>query len=217
MAYILVVEDEQSINELIVWNLRLVGHSMDFCFDGRTALAMLRRNKYDLILLDVMLPEQDGFSVMEQSDGETPIIFVTAKDSLPDRLKGLNLGADDYIVKPFEMLELIARVEAVLRRTRTGTKIFSLGDVSVEMENRLVRRNGREIELTPREFSLLEVLILNRNLALSRDKLLELVWGYDYDGEERTVDVHIQRLRKKLGWENVIETVYKYGYRLSEH
>ena len=217
MANILVAEDEQSINELMVWNLQLVGHVADACFDGKAALEMIRKKKYDIILLDIMLPEKDGFSVKKQIGGDIPVIFVTAKDSLADRLNGLKLGADDYIIKPFEMLELIARVEAVLRRTKRGTKSFSLDDITVEIENRRVCRNGTEIFLTPREFSLLETLIVNRNLALSRSKLLELVWGYDYDGEERTVDVHIQRLRKKLCWDKTIETVFKHGYRLKDH
>ncbi len=215
MAHILVAEDEPSINELMVWNLQLVGHRADSCTSGAGALEKCQSRQYDLVLLDVMLPGLDGFAVKKKLPADLPVIFVTAKEKLADRLNGLSLGADDYITKPFEMLELLARVEAVLRRTRKNTARFALGDVLVELEMRRVLRQGREITLTPREYALLENLILNKNLALSRGKLLELVWGYDFDGEERTVDVHIQRLRKKLGWENAIETVFKYGYRLN--
>lgn len=143
-----------------------------------------------------------------------PVIFLTAKDSLQDRVKGLNLGAYDYIVKPFEMLELIARVSAVLRRTKKAESTFSHDGVTVDFISRTVTKDGTRLEITPREFELLEVLITNRNIALSRDKLLELAWGYDYFGETRTVDTHIQKLRMKLGWEDVIKTVCKLGYRL---
>lgn len=216
MARILVAEDEQSINELMVWNLQLVGHTADFCMDGSAAVQMCQTQHYDLVLLDVMLPGQNGFEVKKKLPEDLPVIFVTAREKLTDRLNGLAMGADDYITKPFEMLELLARVEAVLRRTRKSMDSFTLKDVLIELEMRKVFRDGKEITLTPREYALLEILILNKNLALSRDKLLELVWGYDYDGEERTVDVHIQRLRKKLGWEDLIETVFKYGYRLND-
>jgi DNA-binding response OmpR family regulator len=145
---------------------------------------------------------------------KTPVIFITAKDGLQLKLNGLSLGADDYIVKPFEMLELLARVEAVLRRTHKSETVFSLGDTIVNIENRTVKVSEQEIDLSPQEFELLEVLIKNKNIALSRDKLLELAWGYDYIGESRTVDNHIQKLRSKLRWEEEIKTVYKLGYRL---
>lgn len=214
MAKVLVAEDEGAINELILWNLRLVGHEADGCFDGQTALELATSGSYDLLLLDVMLPGLSGFQVKALLPKEQPVIFVTAKSALGSRLEGLGLGADDYIVKPFEMLELLARVDAVLRRTQRQQTTFILGAVTVQLESRRVLKNGAELEMAPREYELLESLIINRNLALSREKLLELVWGYDYAGDTRTVDVHIQRLRKKLGWENQIETVFKYGYRL---
>ena len=133
---------------------------------------------------------------------------------MKDRVEGLSLGADDYIIKPFEMLELIARVNAVLRRTREAPERFALDDVTVDLSGHRVTKGGTEVSLSPREFELLEVLILNRNIALSREKLLELAWGFDYAGETRTVDTHIQKLRSKLGWEARIKTVYKLGYRL---
>lgn len=213
MANILIVEDEYTINELIKRNLQLAGHKCFCVYDGKSALEEMQKDGYDLILLDVMLPELDGFSLLEQ-EGRTPTIFLTAKDSLADRMKGFSLGADDYITKPFEMLELAACVEAVLRRTKKGTRVFELENVQVEFDGHLVYRDGQIVDLTPKEYELLEVLITNRNIALSRDKLLELVWEYDFEGDSRTVDVHIQKLRKKLGWEACIKTVYKLGYRL---
>ena len=143
------------------------------------------------------------------------MIYVTAKANLADKLRGLGLGADDYIVKPFEILELLARVENVLRRTRRNTTWFEFHDLQVDLCARRVLRGGEEVTLTPQEFALLEALVINRNLALSREKLLEIAWGYDYQGETRTVDVHIQRLRRKLGLEKEIQTVYKIGYRLN--
>jgi FixJ family two-component response regulator len=143
-----------------------------------------------------------------------PVIYLTAKNSLTDRVKGLKLGAEDYITKPFETLELLARIEVVLRRYGKTNPCFQYKNVEINLSERLVRKAGQVIDLTAQEFALLEVLLQNRNLALSREKLLEAAWGYDYIGETRTVDMHIQRLRKKLDWEDVIRTVYKYGYRL---
>ena len=213
MARILVVEDDQSINELIVRNLKLVGHSYIQAFDGTEAVKAAIDNPVDLILLDVMLPGMDGFDVIKKIH-PTPVIFITAKDGLEHRLNGLSLGADDYIVKPFEMLELLARIEAVLRRTRKNNPVFSFDNATIDLAGRTAKVSGLDIDLSPREFELLEVLINNRNIALSRDKLLELAWGYDYAGETRTVDTHIQKLRSKLGWENRIKTIYKLGYRL---
>ena len=143
------------------------------------------------------------------------MIFVTARSSLSNRLEGLGLGADDYIIKPFEMLELLARVQAVLRRTGAGEDAVSVGRCKIDLAQHRVLLDGEEVTLKPQEYALLEVLVRNRNLALSRDKLLELAWGYDYEGDSRTVDVHVQRLRKKLDLEQQLQTVYKLGYRLS--
>lgn len=213
MERILVVEDDKNIRELIRLNLQLAGYGCEVCRDGREMEESLNRGQFSLILLDVMLPGLSGFDLIEKCSG-TPVIFVTAKGELQEKVQGLTLGAEDYIVKPFEMMELIARVNVVLRRFRQEETCFSLGGVTVNLDQRQVFREGKEIDLTPREFSLLEVLVTNQNIALSRDKLLELAWGYDYEGETKTVDVHIQRLRKKLGWENYIRTVIKLGYRL---
>lgn len=213
MSLILIVEDETAINELIKRNLQLVGHQCASVFDGKTAVSEIQNQSYDLIILDIMLPGLDGFEVIKHAS-KTPTIFLTAKNSLPDRIKGFSLGADDYLTKPFEMLELLARVEAVLRRTQKNPSCFELGDVRIDFDSHQVFHNGRLVECTPKEYDLLEVLVNNRNIALSRNKLLELVWGYDFEGDTRTVDVHIQKLRKKLNWDDRIKTVYKLGYRL---
>ncbi|MCL2564638.1 MAG: response regulator transcription factor [Defluviitaleaceae bacterium] len=213
MAHILIVEDDQDINNLIAKNLKLVGHTYRQTFDGMEAVKMITENIFDLVLLDIMLPGIDGFEVLKKTSAE-PIIFITAKDGLEHKLNGLSLGADDYIVKPFEMLELLARIDVVLRRAQKNTTIFSLDNAVVNLSDRTVTVGGELVDLSPREYELLEVLIKNQNIALSRDKLLELAWGYDYMGETRTVDNHIQKLRSKLGWEERIKTVYKLGYRL---
>ena len=212
MPHILIVEDDRDINDLIARNLKLVGHTYQQVFDGLDACRVAASQDFDLILLDVMLPGLDGFGVIQRI--KTPTIFITAKDGLSDRLTGLSLGADDYIVKPFEMLELLARIEAVLRRTHKNSTAFSLDDTTVDMITRTATLRGQEVDLSPKEYDLLEVLIRNQNIALSREKLLELAWGHDFYGETRTVDNHIQKLRSKLNWENRIKTIYKLGYRL---
>jgi two-component system, OmpR family, alkaline phosphatase synthesis response regulator PhoP len=214
MAHILIVEDEKSINDLIAMNLELVGHTCEQVNDGKEALICLKKNIYSLIIMDIMLPGLDGFSLIQHIDQGTPVIFLTAMGNLSDRVKGLKLGADDYIVKPFETVELLARIDAVLRRMQRAPTIFSLDGTVVNLDSRVITVNGSEIEFTLQEYILLETLIKNKNIALSREKLLHLAWGYDYIGETRTVDVHIQKLRKKLNWDNRIKTVYKLGYRL---
>ena len=213
MADILIVEDETAINELIRRNLELVGHRCVSVYDGEEAIRRLQEGQFDLMLLDIMLPGADGFGVYQTAE-HVPTIFLTAKGGLSDRVRGLRMGADDYIVKPFEMLELLARVEAVLRRTRKSGTDFVFYGVRIDFESRTIEKDGQETECTPREYELLETLVKNRNIALSRERLLDLVWGYDYEGDIRTVDVHIQKLRKKLGLEDCIKTVYKLGYRL---
>ncbi|MCL2284857.1 MAG: response regulator transcription factor [Firmicutes bacterium] len=213
MAYILIVEDEKAINNLIKKSLEKIGHTCKSVFDGESALAEIEMQEFDLILLDIMLPKQDGFEVIKKIDF-TPVIFLTARGALEDRIRGLKLGADDYIVKPFDMLELTTRVETVLRRTQKADLTFCLGNVKVDFAAKQVFLKDELVSFTPQEFWLIEVLIKNRNIALSRDKLLEIAWGYDYGGDTRTVDVHIHSIRKKLNWEDVIKTVYKLGYRL---
>lgn len=215
MAEILIVEDEPAINDLIAMNLKLVGHHCAQIYNGQSAADYIQSHRPDLILLDVMLPGQDGFSLLKSKAFEgIPVILVTARIQVNDRVKGLNLGADDYIIKPFAASELIARVEAVLRRTSKSSPEFVLGDTVVNLEYHTVRVGLQNVVLTNQEFELLAILIQNRNLALSREKLLTLAWGYDYMGDARTIDVHITRLRKKLGWGSHIKTIYKVGYRL---
>lgn len=213
MAHILIIEDDMAISELVKRNLQLVGHSCEQIFDGGLAEQAILEKKYDLLILDVMLPGVSGFDLMLKIK-DIPVIFVTAKGALSDRLKGLALGAEDYIVKPFEILELVARVGVVLKRYHHEEVSITIAGTSVNMKQHTVIRNGVSVALTPQEFRLLEVLIQNKNLALSREQLLELAWGFDYEGETKTVDVHIRKLRKKLGWEEQIKTISKLGYRL---
>ena len=212
MANILIAEDERAINDLIKLNLSLVGHKCEQVFDGAAALERALSGEHDLVLLDVMLPELSGFEIIGQI--KTPVIFVTARVSVEDRLRGLKLGADDYIVKPFEILELVERVKAVLRRTKGDGEAFEFDGIRVEFDTRRVYKDGTEVILKPKEFELLSAFITNRNLALSREKLIELVWDFDYEGDTRTVDVHVQKLRQKLGISERLKTVYKTGYRL---
>ena len=212
MARILIVEDEYPINNLISKNLTLIGHECLSAYDGLNAIELIRGVSLDLVILDVMLPGLSGFDLIKLV-GNVPVIFLTAKSGLEDRLKGLSLGADDYIVKPFSMQELLARVSVVLRRTKRDETIISFDGLTVDMGSRKVFRGDQKINLTPKEYALLEVLITNRNLALSREKLISMVWTYDYEGDTRTVDVHIQQLRQKLGLKERIKTIYKVGYR----
>jgi len=214
MAYILVAEDELAINDLICKNLKLLGHRTAQAFDGAQAMQLIGEENFDLVLLDVMMPQMSGFEVKAKLPNDLPVIFVTAKNSVSDQLTGLNLGADDYIVKPFDVLVLIARVENVLRRTKKNSTIFEIKDCTIDIAKRIVIKDDKEVVLTLQEFNLLETLVLNRNFALSREKLLQLAWGFDYMGDTRTVDVHVQKLRKKLDLQKEIVTVFKYGYRL---
>lgn len=212
MANILIVEDDTVINEMMGRCLSVNGHGCLPAYSGREALAMLEEASPDLILLDVNLPDMDGFTLMKQCRG-IPVIYVTARGGISDRVRGLNGGAEDYIVKPFDVQELIARVNVALRRYGKED-FFSLGTVTIDMKNYKAYRQGKEIELKKQEFELLKALILNKNITLTREQLLNAAWGWDYEGEERTVDVHVRRLRKKLHWEEYIKTVYKIGYRL---
>ena len=212
MARILIVEDERPIRNLIQRNLELIGHTCVGVGDGVSALEIMASERFDLLIFDIMLPGLSGFELIGHADG-TPTIFVTAKEGINDRLKGLSLGADDYIVKPFEIQELILRVRAVLRRTKKDDKKLEFDDIVIDFSAKKVFKNGLEAILTPKEYSLLETLILNRNIALSREKLISLVWGFDYEGDTRTVDVHIRQLRAKLGLGDRLKTLYKTGYR----
>ena len=215
MPKILIVEDDQTISKLIAASLSISGYESVPCFDGNEAVHMVRNEEFDLILLDIMLPGLDGFQVMEKiRETGTPVIFLTAMGDVSDRVKGLKSGAEDYIVKPFEPLELLARIEIVLRRFNREQKNLSFRDISVNMEERSVRRGSEIIDLTPKEYDLLVLFLKHQNVALSRDKILMDVWECSANIETRTVDNHVQRLRKKLGLEDCLKTVFKVGYRL---
>ena len=215
MNKILIVEDEEAISSLIEMSLVRAGYRCETADDGLVAADKIEQNVYDLVLLDVMLPGLDGYELMDYlRPTGTPVIFITAKGSLGDRVKGLRLGADDYIVKPFEVPELIARVESVLRRTGRGGQTLHAWDVELDTVARTVTKNGVPVALTPREFDLLELLIRNRGMALYRETLFERVWGGEPENDTRTLDLHINRLRKKLGWQTRITTVYKIGYKV---
>ena len=214
---ILIVEDDEAIANLIKINLIAEGYKCTCAYDGKTGADYIEKELFDLILLDIMLPEINGYELLEYVKPiGTPVIFLTAKNGVDDRIKGLKLGADDYIVKPFQIGELLARVEALLRRYGKINNKITFADVEIDMVSRTVRKNGTLVNLTIKEFDLLLELIQNKNVALYREKLYEKVWGEEYLGDTRTLDSHIQRLRKKLGWDNYIKTVFRVGYRLAD-
>ena len=215
MIRILIVEDEKPIADLLDMSLTAAGYTCDCRMSGTEAADAVGERRYDLILLDAMLPGIDGFELMEYlAPLGIPVIFITARGAVKDRVRGLKLGADDYIVKPFEIAELLARVETVLRRCRKTDGVITLGDVTVDTQSRVVRRGGEVVPLTAKEYALLLLFLQNRNIALFRETIYERVWESDYMGDSRTVDLHVQRLRKKLGWQDRLSAVYKVGYRL---
>lgn len=218
MNHILIAEDEHLIARLIELTLTRAGYHCTVAEDGTTAADLIEKQSFDLALLDIMLPGADGYELLEYLKPQgVPVIFITAKAAVKDRVQGLRLGADDYIVKPFAVEELVARTETVLRRTGRGGWELRAFDVVLDTQERTARKNGGVIELRPREFDLLELLMRNRGAALYRDVMYERVWGGEPDSESlRTVDTHIARLRKKLGWADRIETVTKIGYRLKK-
>jgi Response regulators consisting of a CheY-like receiver domain and a winged-helix DNA-binding domain len=214
---ILIVEDDEAIANLININLKAEGYQCICAFDGKTGADFIENDCFDLILLDIMLPEIDGYELLEYvKPMGTPVIFLTAKSGVDDRIKGLKLGADDYIVKPFQIGELLARVEALLRRYGKVKRKLAFADVEIDLTSRTVSKGGELVELTVKEFDLLVELIQNKNVALYRERLYEKVWGSAYMGDTRTLDSHIQRLRRKLGWDKYIKTVFRIGYRLEE-
>lgn len=215
MVNILIVEDDKSISNLIDVNLTAEGYYCTVANDGKTGADLLESIKYDLALLDIMLPGFDGYELLEYAkDLKCPVIFITAKGTVEDRIKGLKLGADDYIVKPFQIGELIARVEAVLRRLGKEEREIAILDVVIDPNSHKVVQNGKNVDLTMKEFELLLEFVKNKNIALYRDRLYEKVWGEEFTGETRTLDSHVQRLRKKLNWNDKIKTVFRIGYRL---
>lgn len=214
MLQILVVEDEHSISNLIKINLTRAGYACDCAYDGLVAVDMLDKKPYDLVLLDIMLPGADGYEIMDYiAPLEIPVIFLTAKASVADRVKGLRMGADDYLTKPFEIIELLALVESVLRRYHKTEQVLTEGDLVVDTASRTVTKKGETISLTKKEFDLLLLFVRNKNIALYRETIYERIWGGEYMGDSRTVDLHVQRMRKKAGLEEQIQTVYRVGYR----
>lgn len=215
MISILIVEDEQPISNLIRMSLTKEGYHCVCVFDGAEAADFLEKNRYDLILLDVMLPEIDGFELMDYIRPlEIPVIFLTAKAAVQDRVKGLKLGAEDYIVKPFEIVELLARIDVVLRRYKKCDMVLEIGGLKIDTASMQVWRDGKEISLTKTEYELLLLFARNPKRAMYRETIYERVWGEEYPFGSKAVDLHIQRLRKKIGWENCLRAVNKVGYRL---
>ena len=222
---ILVIEDDTAISELICMNLEAAGYDPVPIYDGEEAETAVLAEKekresvpeYALALLDIMLPGKDGFQLMEvMQTAEIPVIYLTAKADVVSKVHGLRAGAEDYIVKPFEVLELLVRIEKVLQRTGRGREIIEIQDGRIDRKEHQVTKGGKPVALKPMEYELLVLLAGNKNVAFSREQLLSQVWGSDYMGETRTVDVHIGRLRKKLDFFDVIRTIPKTGYRLED-
>ncbi len=217
-ATILVIEDEQYINELICLNLESAGYTAVPFLDGNSVSEHLKQNPaYDLALVDVMLPGKDGFALLpELKAKDIPVIFLTACGDLQSKVKGLKDGAEDYLVKPFEMLELLVRVEKVLARYQKEEDCLRILDVEIYPRERVVKKAGVEIPFKPMEFDCLMLLVKYKNIALSRKQLLNTLWGVEFEGETRTIDAHIARIRKKLDFGEVIKTVPRIGYRLED-
>ena len=215
MIKILIVEDEEPISNLIRMSLTKAGYHCEQAFDGESAADAVEAGYYDLILLDIMLPGINGYELLEYiKTKEIPVIFITAMGDLDDRVKGLRAGAEDYITKPFEMLEVQARIETVLRRYHKMEDKIEIFDTTIDLSSRTVMQGGKQIMLTWKEFELLLIFVRNKNIALYRETIYENIWDSDYMGDSRTVDLHVQRLRKKLNWGDKIQSVYKVGYRL---
>ena len=215
MIKILIVEDEKPISDLLRMSLTKAGYECKCVYDGMLAADILENERFDLILLDVMLPGADGYELMDYIRPlEMPVIFITAKNMVEDRVKGLRMGAEDYIVKPFEIIELLARVETVLRRYQKLDRMIEIAGLSIDTRSMVVKRDGEDIPLTRKEYELLLLFARNPGTALYRETIYERVWGSDYFGDSRTIDLHVQRVRKKAGWEDKLQSVYKVGYRL---
>lgn len=215
MIHILIVEDEKPISNLIRISLKKAGYLCSCAYDGAEAADILETQRFDLILLDIMLPEIDGFSLMEYiRPMGIPVIFLTARNAVSDRVKGLEMGAEDYLVKPFEIIELLARVNVVLRRYHKTEAELRIGGLVIDTQAMLVYKDGDTVSLTPKEYELLLLFARNRGIALYRETIYERVWNEEFPYGSKTVDLHVQRLRKKLGWEDILHAVPKVGYRL---
>ncbi len=220
---ILVVEDEQSLNRIITKRLEKEGYSVDSCYDGEDALAFLDMGEFDAVILDVMIPKIDGFGVLQVMRAkklEVPVLFLTARDSIDDRVKGLDLGADDYLIKPFAFDELLARLRVMIRKKAGNvTNIFEIADLTVDISSRRVWRAGDEIVLSAKEFDVLEYLMRNKDIVLSREKIESHIWNFDYSGGSNVIDVYIRYLRKKIDDpydKKLIHTIRGAGYVLRE-
>lgn len=216
MHKILIAEDDAAIANLVRTVLTDAGYRCVWVPDGDRAADLLEKEPFDLALLDIMLPGVDGFELLDYCKSlEVPVIFLTARGEVEDRVRGLRRGAEDYLAKPFALPELLARVETVLRRCGKGSQLLRLEpDIEIDPAARIVRKGGQPVALTVKEFDLLLLFVQNKNIALCRDRIFERVWNEEYLGDSRTVDLHIQRMRKKLGLEDRLTAVYKVGYRL---
>ncbi len=216
MNKILIVEDEEAIANLITMSLKNAGYTCEVAYNGKAGADKLQLYHYDLCLLDIMLPQIDGYELLEYAKSiDLPVIFITAKGKTEDKVKGLRAGAEDYITKPFEILELLARVENVLRRYQKTARCIDILDLHIDIISRTVTKQGIPLRLTYKEFDLLLLFVQNPNVALYRESIYEQVWDSTYLGDSRTVDLHVNRLRKKAGLENQIESIYKIGYRFT--
>lgn len=214
---ILLVEDDKVLNGSLSKLLKTQQFSVDSVFDGQEALDFMAVADYDLVILDVMMPERDGFSVvnhLRQTGDKTPVLMLTARDALEDKVKGLNLGADDYLVKPFAFEELLARIRAMLRRDNRQhlTTTIQVKDIKLDLVSQQVFQSGQLLDLTAKEYQVLEYLLRNPNMVLSRHQIREHVWGFDYEGESNIIDVLIKNIRRKLGDSHLIETKRGQGY-----
>lgn len=217
MIKILIVEDELPISTLIRMNLMEAGYECTCVYDGQQAADIIEKVNFDLILLDIMLPKINGFELLEYiKTYEIPTIFLTAKSDIRDKVAGLRAGAEDYITKPFDIAELLARVETVLRRYNKAESIISFGDIIIDTQARMIKKNGDNVNLTVKEYDLLLLFLRNKGRALQRQQIYSAVWEEEYMGDSRTVDLHVQRIRKKLNLESKIVPVYKIGYRLED-
>ncbi len=215
MINILIVEDEENIANLISLALSQRGYSCTIAHDGEEGANLIESRSFDLVLLDVMLPKISGFELFEYvKNFSVPAVFITAKSAIADRVKGLELGAEDYIVKPFDIQELLARVDGVIRRHKKAEELLNFDDIMIDTTSRIVTKGGKRVELTNKEYEILLYLLRNKNIALYRETIYEQVWNEPYMGDTRTVDLHIQRLRQKLSLKDKILSVYKVGYRL---
>ena len=212
---VLIIEDDRYISKLIGKTLTVQGYNCEYAYDGEEGEELFDKHSWDIVLLDLMLPKVSGYELLEYiHPTKTPVIIMSAMNQVSDRIRGLRMGADDYLSKPFQIGELLARVEAVIRRTTQYDDTFTYKGVTVCNSSRQVIKDGKEVFLAPKEFELLNMFILNKNVALSREQLYEAVWQDEYMGDTRTLDNHVKKLRQKLGYEDVIKTVFRIGYRM---